>query len=111
MPTTLAPFTIVRNTSGVNGMYFDFLGEHGATLDDGEDVHVPGDLWSLWAKSPIKMAALRAALDARRITVMQTPAVIVFDETAGVTQQLGADNGDPIVTAPDYGSYEGDPPS
>lgn len=101
--------TIVRNISG-SQMYFDFLGIHGATLDDGADVAIPGDLFSMWYRNPQKKASLDYALENDLLVVLVTPAVIRHDATLGQAIGIGVDNGSVIDTGPDYGSYIGDAP-
>lgn len=111
MPTTQAGSTIVRNTSGQSNKYFDFVGLHGATMAAGEDVLVPGNIFELWARNPMKLAAINYALQNGLIEILKTPDLIVYDDTANVVKRITVDGGTVIDEDPDYGSYSGAAPN
>ena len=109
MPTTTSHQTILRNVSG-STKFFDFIGQHGATLEDDEDVYITGRVEDLWQKDTKKIAAYKYALENGLITVIKSPSVFCYDETGEKVLTLGADDGDPVATAADFGSYEGAAP-
>lgn len=102
--------TTLRNISGVR-KYFDFIGERGTTLDDAEDVHINGNIWSMWTADTIRTAALMYAVTNNLIEVIETPIVLGFDPTLGAVRKLGFDDTDVESQVPDYGSYTGSAPS
>lgn len=103
--------TTVRNVSGVT-MYFSFLGERGATLTNGQDVDVPGDLFTMWAKDPVMRGALKYALENNKIEVLRTPTPPIFyDATSTIYRNLKVNNGSVSVQDLEYGSYSGTAPS
>lgn len=115
MPTR-ANQTIVRNISGHDGKYFSFLGEHGATLDDGDFLAIPGNLFEQFSKDSIQRAALKYALDEHELMICSTPDVFVTDTVTFKPYRLGSTSGSAVVLDPDYGSYVGsniepDPPN
>lgn len=77
-PTTLVHATVVRNTSGKT-IFFAYLGLNGTWLDDGDDVAVPGDVWSFLARSQIKTDAFRSDLEAGNCVILETPASYIYD--------------------------------
>lgn len=107
---TKSNVTTVRNISG-STMFFSFLGKNGATLADGADIDIPGNLGDMWANDTIQTAALNYALDNNLIAYLRTPIVVGYDATDGVAYALGFDNGSPVAVDPDYGSYSGSEPS
>lgn len=108
MPTQ-AGSTIVRNISGEDGKYFDFLGRRGATLNAGQDMVVPGDLFALLADNPQKLAALNYALENDKIAILKTPDAMAQDATTDEVFRLGFDDDVPVAVPPDYGSYDPTP--
>ena len=112
-PTTYTDVTVVRNTSGQDGKYFDFLGIHGATLNNNQDMVIPGDLLTMWFRNPQKQASLEYALKHGLLTILQGPATIYFDKGAspGRVYQIRANSNAASVIDPDYGSYTGSAPN
>lgn len=91
MATTCLSST-VKNTSG-STKTFSFLPNHGYTLTAGQEKTFVGDIVSLVAaKSGRDLAAFMAALESGAITIVQTPAPIMYDETDDVSQRLALDN-------------------
>lgn len=99
--------TIVRNTSGVDDMFFSFLGEHGMTIDDGEDVAINGGLWDRYMNDPIQSNAIRTALANGYIEILKTQDVLVNDTATYRVYKLGTTSGSFAALNPDYGSYSG----
>lgn len=86
----------VRNTSG-GTKKFGFLPPHGKELEADEELNVFGDIKEAINRGDRfgsrHVAAFLAALDRGDLTIVSTPAPIVFDETNEVSKVLGIDNG------------------
>jgi len=108
MPYT-ANQTTLRNISGVT-KFFDFIGEHGTTLENGDNANIAGNIWSMWPNDTLKQASLLYAINNNLIEVIRTPIVVGFDETLGGVRKLIFDNSDVESGPPDYGSYSGTAP-
>jgi hypothetical protein len=109
MPTTLTQKTIYRNTSGTT-RYFAYLGKVGLSLADDEDVAIEGTVYTLHGRNQVMLDSFQNDLDSGAITILKTPDVFCYDATAEKVLVLGADNGDPVAVAADYGSYDGPEP-
>jgi len=106
MATTRSNQTIIRNVSG-GTKHFSFAGPNGATLADGEDMAINGNLWAQFINDPIQTNAIRYALENGIMEIIKTPDVFVQDTVTHSVYRLGATSGSPVVLNPDYGSYSG----
>jgi hypothetical protein len=96
-------FTVVRNISGAP-RYFGFLGPRGTELDDNEEFAVLGSLPDSVARGSFGdrggahwtdalLTALGDNADGdQSLEVVSTPAVTLYDATAGEIKQLLLDN-------------------
>ncbi len=87
--------TVVQNTAGKT-MFFGFLGSRGKNLAANEIYTHPGDLFQYVAS---KRAAnrwryyLEIALETGLLSILSTPAVILYDPILAKPLQLEASNG------------------
>ena len=109
MPTTQAHVTTLRNVSG-GTKFFDFVGEHGATLTNGQDVDIPGDIFTVTAAAK-KTRSLKYALENGLIEIVKSPDIFFHDATTTIVRRIYVDNGSVLVRDPDYGSYSGTAPT
>lgn len=103
-------YTVVRNVSG-HTLYFDWLGEHGATLNDGADAKIPGDLFALWAKNKNKRTAMIYALENGLAQIIKTPDVFGYDAGWGAVRRAKFNSGTLTAQDPETGSYAGSAPT
>src|SRR5512144_3122368 len=99
--------TVLKNISG-SRMTFSFLPPHGQTLDDDEEIEIPGDVVAAIGRSARnpsrKIAAYFAALDDSLLSVVSTPSPVLVDTVAGTSLQLKITSGTPGSEAPSYAS-------
>ena len=69
-------YTVIKNVSGVT-MSFSFLPPHGLTLEDDEQVSIPGDYPNALAllKRKRKFKALEDAVAASRLEIVSRPGI------------------------------------
>jgi hypothetical protein len=103
-------YTVVRNVSG-STKYFDWMGRHGATLANGADANIPGDLWHLHADNKMKRTAMVYALEHGLAQIIKTPDVYGFDAGWGAVRRVKFNAGDITAQDPDTGSYSGSAPT
>jgi hypothetical protein len=108
--TTLVHATVLRNISGKT-LFFGYLGINGAFLDDGDDIAVPGNIWSNIYRSQQKTDSLRADLQNGIIVILQSPVDYIYDTGDNTVKHVKSVSGvltaDPIL--PSGGSYVGPP--
>ena len=73
-------YTTVQNTSGADAI-FSFLPPHGRTMARQEQLTVAGNLFTRLAGSPRQFRAMERALANGYLTIIQTPSVVVCDNT------------------------------
>ena len=86
-------YTTVKNISGAS-MHFGFLPPHGVTLAEDAELSLPGDLTTRLASQhngARQFAALETALTDGLVSIIKTPAVIMYDPTAENSKQLALD--------------------
>jgi hypothetical protein len=88
-------YSTVKNTSG-RSMYFGFLPPHGKTLANDEEATVFGDIReAMFRKSQRKCSyeSLMTELDGDHLTIVLTPAPILWDDSLGHSKSLLLHNG------------------
>jgi hypothetical protein len=108
MATQPSPFaglrTHVLNTSG-SEKAFGFLGKHGRRLAANEQITIPGDLRQTLSAHTRKFKALERCLDAGALTIVKTPAPLLYDAEDDNTKELRLDNATLGITDPEWGAY------
>lgn len=99
-----ALYTTVVNTSGA-ARHFGYLGAHGITLAADAQYSHPGNLLRQVARKPRQLAALQADLAAGVLEIMNTPAVVLWDNTRDEAKVLTLADG--ALAAADSG-WQGD---
>ena len=93
--------SVLRNTSGQRKT-FGFIPPHGKTLAANEEISVFGNILEAINRGDRfgnrHMNALLDALDLGLITIVSTPAPILFDETLQTSHILGIDNGNVVIS-------------
>lgn len=88
--------SVLRNTSGQTKR-FGFIPPHGKQLEAAEEISVFGNILEAINRGDRfgnrHMNALLGALDRGDITIVSTPAPILFDETLQTSHILEIDNG------------------
>lgn len=89
-------YSVVKNTSGATKK-FGFLPPHGRELANNEEYTVFGNIAESvnrgeWVTSKRHRDALDAALVAGTLEVIETPCIILYDETLDVSKALELDN-------------------
>jgi hypothetical protein len=86
--------TIVKNTSGVERT-FGFLGPRGKRLTSGQSFAVPGDLIATLGAmvSKRRFNALKASLKRGSLTLVSSPGMFIYDDTADKTRMLAVNDG------------------
>jgi len=88
--------SVLRNTSGAE-MFFGFIPAHGKRLAAAEEISVFGNILEAINRGDRfgnrHMNALLDALDRGDITIVSTPAPILFDETNQTSHILQIDGG------------------
>ena len=107
---TTVGYSVIRNTSG-STQYFAFIGPHGATLTNGQDVAVAGDILTMHHKNKRLQDALDYALDNGLIEVLHNSACLVYDAGNSRVYQMGSVSGTATSVNMDYGSYSGSAPN
>lgn len=91
MATTCLQST-VKNTSG-STQIFSFLPGHGVTLTSGEEKTYTGDIVDLVSrKTKRDLDSFLANLESGAISIVSTPAPVLYDETDDISQRLVLDN-------------------
>lgn len=113
MATLSCLYTYVKNMAGVR-MHFGFLPalnssiSRGITLDDGEELAVPGDLNTRVAglhDADRAFPAFEDALDETDIVILRSPAVHMYDLVRDQVFALRVNNGTLGVVDPCWGYY------
>jgi len=93
--------SVLRNTSGVE-MFFGFIPAHGRRLAAAEEISVFGNILEAVNRGDRSgnrhMNALLDSLDRGDITIVSTPAPVLFDETLQTSHILGIDNGNVVIS-------------
>lgn len=93
--------SVLRNTSGVE-MVFGFIPPHGKRLAAAEEISVFGNILEAINRGDRfgnrHMNALLDALDRGDITIVSTPAPVLFDETNQTSHIIGIDNGTVVIS-------------
>jgi len=109
-------YTTVRNTAGVTKK-FGFLPPHGRELAAGEEFTLAGSLVSAISRGePVTdrrhYQAAEAALNNGDLEVIETPCVVLYDETLDNSKVLNLNNGSTAYVSPtwdpDSASVDGD---
>lgn len=97
-PAIIESYSVLRNISGKR-MFLAFVGPHGAVLEIGQDVAVPGDIWVnvSSAKYNRVFKALKYCLTNGLIEVLQTPSVMTYDTADSTLKKLVATSGSPVL--------------
>ena len=95
--------TLLRNTSGVTKA-FSFIPPHGKRLTAGEEISIDGDIWDR-IKTKRQLDALKRAVEAGDIVIVDTPDERHYDETLDMVKVLGVDNGAVTVDDPCEGAW------
>lgn len=109
MADTSNLYTTVKNPLGSTHVY-GYLGVHGKTLAGGASFTQIGDLLDVvqmrgQATSKRKTDAIERDLLNSRLEIIQTPSVVLKDDTTGEIKVLDLDGGTLGVVDPSWGAY------